>query len=230
MKKICIIPARGGSKRIPRKNIKSFLGKPIITYSIEAAIKSGLFDEVMVSTDDKEIAEIAKQYGAKIPFLRSFKNADDYATTIDVINEVIDEYYVNGKSFDKFCCIYPTAPFVTADKLLKAYNVLKESNYDTVFPIVKYGSPIQRGLKTSNGLVELFNPEHINSRSQDLEESYHDAGQFYWGDVKTVQTKKKLWTDNSGYVEVSELESQDIDNDVDWELAQLKFKLINAKK
>ncbi len=229
MKNICIIPARGGSKRIPRKNIKPFLGKPIIAYSIEAALKSELFDEVMVSTDDKEIAEIAIKYGAKVPFLRSAKNSDDFATTIDVVLEVISTYEKDNETYSNFCCLYPTAPFVSYQKLIEAYGTLEKNNLDSVFPIIQYGFPIQRALRIKDSLVKMVAPEHIHTRSQDLEPSYHDAGQFYWGDIETIKLKNKLWTDNSGFLIVSELEAQDIDNEVDWKLAEIKYKLANDK-
>ncbi|MBW2962888.1 pseudaminic acid cytidylyltransferase [Mesonia aestuariivivens] len=223
---LCIIPARGGSKRIPRKNIKDFLGKPIIAYSIETAIKSGLFDEVMVSTDDEEIAEIAKKYGARVPFLRSKEKANDVATTFDVIEEVLLNYKKERISFDNACCIYPCAPFVTSSRLTESFKML--SNYDTVFPVVKYGFPIQRALKMENQQKILFiQPEYSLARSQDLSDSYHDAGQFYWFKPEILLQSKTLMTDNTGGIELSELEVQDIDNRVDWKLAELKYKLQN---
>jgi len=178
MKNLAIIPARGGSKRIPRKNIKPFLGKPIIAYSIEAAINSKLFDEVMVSTDDDEIAEVAKKYGAKVPFMRSVKNSDDYATTADVLFEVLDNY--NLKEFDYACCIYPGAPMITKVTLSEAYDKLISHNFDSVFPIVQFSYPIQRSLKVFDAKVSMVYPEYLISRSQDLEKRFHDAGQFYW--------------------------------------------------
>ncbi len=230
MRNICIIPARGGSKRIPKKNIKNFLGKPIIAYSIETAIKSKLFDEVMVSTDDKEIADIAQQYGAKVPFYRSKKNSDDFATTFDVIEEVLTEYGKINKTFNNACCIYSCAPFVTDKKLTEAFNKLKNNQFDTVFPIMEYGFPIQRAVKLNkDDKLDMFNPEHLNTRSQDLEKSYHDAGQFYWMNVKTILEKKKLITDNTGAIVISELEGQDIDNLSDWKIAEMKYKLLNNK-
>lgn len=225
MTNICIIPARGGSKRIPRKNIKDFLGKPIIAYSIKAAIDSNLFDEIMVSTDCKEIAEIAIQYGAKVPFLRSAKNADDFATTYDVIEEVVQSYKTQGKKFDNLCCIYSCAPFVTPEILTRAYIQLKEKDFDTVFPIIAYSFPIQRALKKDDGKVFMILEENLNVRSQDLEDSFHDAGQFYWCKTKQLLASKKLLTSNTGGVEISELYAQDIDTITDWKLAELKYQL-----
>lgn len=226
MSNLCIIPARGGSKRIPRKNIKDFLGKPIIAYSIEAALKSGLFDEVMVSTDDEEIVEIAKSYRAKVPFMRSAEKANDVATTYEVIEEVIANYKTKGKVYDNACCIYPCAPFVTIDNLKKSYSKLE--NFDTVFPIVEYGYPIQRALKKDKeDRVSYIQPEYELSRSQDLLPSYHDAGQFYWFKVNKTIENKALISENVGCIVLSEMQVQDIDNVIDWQLAELKFKLNN---
>ena len=226
MSNLCIIPARGGSKRIPKKNIKSFLGKPIIAYSIEAAIQSKLFTEIMVSTDCQETAEIALRYGAKVPFLRSKKNSNDFATTYDVIKEVIDEYKKDGVKFENICCIYACAPFVTANNLKHAYQELINKQVDTIFPIIEYSFPIQRAVKIHNEKIELFNIDHLNTRSQDLEKSYHDAGQFYWMKSENILKKGRIITDNCGSIIITELEGQDIDNEIDWELAELKFKLL----
>lgn len=224
--RLAIIPARGGSKRIPRKNIKPFLGKPIIEYSIEAALRSNLFDTVMVSTDDAEIAEIAQNAGAKVPFLRSGKNADDYATTVDVILEVLNQYAADNQIFTTACCIYPTAPFVTARRLRTGLEMLENGQYDSVFPALNFSFPIQRAVKiNAEQRIELFQPEHLNSRSQDLETAYHDAGQFYWFKTEVIQREKRLWTDNSGVIILDELEAQDIDNETDWKLAELKYQL-----
>lgn len=231
MADICIIPARGGSKRIPRKNIKNFAGKPIIAYSIEAALSSGLFDEVMVSTDDAEIARIAEKFGAKVPFFRSEKNADDHSTTSDVIEEVLMEYSKQGRKFISACCIYPTAPFVTVDSLVHGKNLLRESAADAVFPTVKFGYPVWRGLrKDREGTVEMIWKEHLNSRSQDLEEVFHDAGQWYWFDVERFLLNKKLFTTNTKAIELSPLEVQDIDNIHDWHLAELKYGYLQSLK
>jgi N-acylneuraminate cytidylyltransferase len=225
MGNICIIPARGGSKRIPRKNIKEFLGKPIIAYSIKAALDSGLFDEVMVSTDDEEIADIAKKFRANVPFIRSTKNSDDFASTFDVIEEVIKVYKSQGKVFENICCIYSCAPFVNSEILLKAYNQLIRYKFDTVFPIIAYSFPIQRALRLDQRKVSMILEENLNVRSQDLEDSFHDAGQFYWCNSKKLLQNKKILTKNTGGVEISELEAQDIDNEIDWKLAELKFQL-----
>lgn len=231
MANLCIIPARGGSKRIPRKNIKLFLGKPIIAFSIEAAILSGLFDEVMVSTDDAEIAEIAIQYGAKVPFLRNPVTANDHATTFDVIKEVIIEYGKRNKDFDYTCCIYACAPFVTEKKLAQAYELLLKEQFDSVLPVMRFGFPVQRSLKTDElGKINFFYPEYALARSQDLMPSFHDAGQFYWMNTKKCMMLQKILTDNTGSLEISELEGQDIDNEVDWKLAELKYELLQSIK
>lgn len=231
MNNLCIIPARGGSKRIPRKNIKDFLGKPIIAYSIEAALESKLFDEVMVSTDDMEIADIAVKYGASVPFMRSEKNADDNSTTVDVLLEVIDNYTQSGKYFKAACCIYPTAPFVTTEKLKQGFEKLELEKRDSVFPVVPFTYPVWRGLKKAeDGKVNMVWPEHLNSRSQDLEEIYHDAGQWYWFKVESVKKNKKLFTENTGSIVLNPLEVQDIDNLSDWHIAELKYGYLQSLK
>ncbi|MDH5828675.1 pseudaminic acid cytidylyltransferase [Sphingobacterium faecium] len=222
MKNICIIPARGGSKRIPRKNIKDFLGKPIIAYSIEAALNSGLFSEVMVSTDDQEIAEIAIKYGAKVPFMRSLTNADDYATLSDVIEEV-KEYYIEHKFiFDNICCILATAPFVNSHLIDQTYLFMKRNSFDSIRPVVQFSSPPQRGLELKNGALNFVNPEYAKTRTQELEPIYYDAGLFYW-----MNFEVGLKGTNKGGFVVSERLAQDIDTEDDWEMAELKFKLIN---
>ena len=228
MNNVAIIPARGGSKRIPRKNIRDFLGKPIIAYSIEAALQSGLFDEVMVSTDDEEIMKVALQFGARTPYLRSDKNSDDFSTTSDVICEVLDEYKNSGRSFNYACCIYPTAPFITAEKLLDGFHKIIDEKRKSVFPVVPFTYPVWRGLKkTKNGSIDMVWPEHVNSRSQDLEEIYHDAGQWYWFQVEAFQKEKKLFTDNSAPVILSPIEVQDIDSINDWVIAEIKYRYLN---
>jgi len=232
MKKIAIIPARGGSKRIPRKNIKEFLRKPIIAYSIEAALSSNLFDEVMVSTDDAEIAKVAKKFGANIPFMRSKKNSDDFATTADVLIEVLNEYKKIGKEFDYLCCIYPTAPFITAKKIIDSFNLMVENNAQSVIPVVKFSYPIQRSFRINkNGKLEYIYPENINKRSQDLAPAYHDAGQFYWCEVKSfLKTKSLVIPHKTTPIIVSELDVQDIDCENDWQVAEIKYKLLKMER
>lgn len=230
MSNLAIIPARGGSKRIPRKNIKDFLGKPIIAYSIEAALKSHLFDEVMVSTDDKEIAEISIQYGANVPFLRSEKNADDYATTVDVLIEVIEKYNSQGRTFENVACLYPSAPFTTSNKLKEAYKILISKKIDAVFPVMPFSFPIQRSLKLKDGKLSYFYPEFENSRSQDLEKAYHDAGQFYFINTASLLINKSIITKNTGAILITELEAQDIDNETDWKIAEIKYELLQNTK
>lgn len=224
MKRLAIITARGGSKRIPRKNIKPFLGKPILAYSIEAAVACGLFDEVMVSTEDEEIAEIAKQYGAKVPFYRSEKTAGDFATTNDVLLEVIDEYEKRGQFFDVACCIYPTAPFVTAEKIKDAMGQLETSDADTLIPVVQFSYPPQRAMVIRNGQLEFKYLEYIDSRSQDLEKEYHDVGQFYCFKVPAYKENKKLMLGSILPYVVDEMEVQDIDNESDWKIAEIKYQ------
>jgi pseudaminic acid cytidylyltransferase len=225
-KTLAIITARGGSKRIPRKNIRDFLGKPVIAYVIDASIKSNLFEEVMVSTDDSEIAEVAQKYGARVPFMRSAENSDDFATTDDVLVEVLEEYKKLGKNFEYACCLYPTAPFVTPQKLQQAFKLLVESQADSVFPVVAFSYPIWRSLRIENGRLVMNFPENLNKRSQDLAIAYHDAGQFYFFRVENFLTKRKIFSDFSLPLLVSELEVQDIDNETDWKLAELKYRLL----
>lgn len=226
MSQIAIITARGGSKRIPRKNIKDFCGKPILAYSIEAALKSNLFDTVMVSTDDEEIAEISKKYGAEVPFYRSEATSNDYATTNDVLLEVLDEYEKRGQHFDLAACIYPTAPFVTAEKLKKAFEELKASDADTLIPVVSFSYPPQRAMVVRDNRLVFFEPKYIDSRSQDLEPHYHDVGQFYAFRTAAFKENKKLMLGNILPFIVSELEVQDIDNETDWKIAEMKYKLM----
>ncbi len=224
---ICIIPARGGSKRIPRKNIKLFLGKPIIAYSIEAAINSNIFDEIMVSTDDVEIASIAIEYGAKVPFFRSEINSNDFSTTSVVIEEVILEYKKLGKYFDQICCCYPTAPFVTPERLTQGLEVLNNNDVESVFPIVEFDYPILRSFRLNDNKYLEYNwPEYINTRSQDLPNSYHDAGQWYWIKATAFETFRNLYTPKTKAIQLSTTEVQDIDNENDWNLAELKFRKI----
>ena len=228
-KMIAIITARGGSKRIPKKNIKDFCGKPIIAYSIEAALKSELFDEVMVSTDSEEIASVAREYGANIPFMRSDATSNDFATTMDVLEEVFSEYKKRGIQFDVAVCIYPTAPFVTARKLKEAMELMNREQADAVTPVVRFSFPPQRAFVIRDGLLEYQYPEYRLTRSQDLETIYHDCGQFYFMKVDNV-INKKVSQRIVPYI-VSELEVQDIDNEDDWKIAEIKYKnMLNVSR
>lgn len=226
MSNLAIITARGGSKRIPNKNIRDFCGKPIIAYSIEAAVKSGVFDEIMVSTDSEKIASVATSFGAKVPFMRSAETSNDYATTTDVIKEVIAEYEKSGKCFEKTCCIYPTAPFVTSEKLQSAMHLLNDESVDTVIPVVSFSYPPQRGMVINKDLLELREPQHINSRSQDLEKIYHDCGQFYCFKTVAFAQNGNLLKGKIKPLIVNELEVQDIDEETDWNIAEIKYRMM----
>jgi pseudaminic acid cytidylyltransferase len=225
LRRIAIIPARGGSKRIPFKNIKEFAGKPIIAYSIEAALESNLFDVVMVSTDDTDIAKVAISFGASVPFLRSSSNANDHATLIEVLIEVIDKYELLNEKFDEVCCLLATAPFLDFKMIISGNEFLVKGKFDSVFPVVKYSYPIQRALRMNDGKIEMIWPKNLKKRSQDLPTSFHDAGMFYWSKTKSILRKKSLWTNNTGSVTISEHLAHDIDTIEDWKLAELKYKL-----
>lgn len=229
MSTVAIITARGGSKRIPRKNVKDFLGKPILVYSIEAAINSGVFDEVMVSTEDEEIAEIAKKAGAKVPFMRSAETSGDFCSTYDVLKEVLDDYQKQGKKFDMACCIYPTAPFVTGERLKEAMDLLQQKGADTVYPVVRFSFPPQRAvIKDENGYMQFRWPEYALTRSQDLQPFYHDAGQFYGFLVSSFYEQGKLIMDKTVPIELDEMEVQDIDNAEDWRIAEVKYAVCHG--
>jgi len=223
---LAIITARGGSKRIPKKNIKPFLEQPIIQYSIDAAIDSGLFTEIMVSTDCREIADLSIKLGAKVPFFRSEKNSDDYAVTADVIEEVLKEYNKRGQNFTYACCIYPTAPFVTAEKLRIGYKLLRDNSADALVPVARFSYPIQRALTIKDGQLCMIWPEHEKSRSQDLETAYHDVGQFYWYRVTSFLKRNTMDTYKKIPFIVSEMEMHDLDNEEDWEIAELKYRYL----
>lgn len=225
--KIAIIPARGGSKRIPRKNIKDFHGKPIIAYSIEAALISGCFDEVCVSTDDNEIAEVALRYGATIPFIRPADLADDYASTQDVMSHALNWYKQNNRVITHVCCIYATAPFITPEALQNGLEALNSADLDYAFSATSYSFPIQRAIKvTAQDTVEMFQPEHLSTRSQDLEEAYHDAGQFYWGTAPAFINRKPFFSSRAKAILLPRKYVQDIDTHEDWELAEVLFKAL----
>ena len=219
-----IIPARGSSKRIQKKNIKPFLGKPILTYPIRAALESGLFSEIMVSTDDNEIAEIAVKAGAAVPFLRSEKNSDDFATTADVVHEVIYDYQKHGKTFDIICVIYPTAVLTSAGDLQTAYQKFLTEDADAVLPVLKFSFPPQRGFTIKNNRVNIACPEHFLKRSQDLEPIYHDAGQYYFVRTDAFIRENSLIPQKTKAVIIPETIAQDIDTSEDWELAETKYK------
>ena len=229
MAELAVIPARGGSKRILRKNIKQFCGRPILAYSIEAAIQSQLFDEVMVSTDDDEIVTIAKQYGAAVPFLRSAEASNDYATTADVLLETVRRYRQIDREFSHICCIYPTAPFATGEKLKKAFALLEESGADALVPVVPFSYPPLRGLTVQEGWLRMMWPENESVRSQDLPPLYHDGGQFYFVRTDALLRERTLFCQKMVPMFLSELEVQDIDNEIDWELAELKYELLQRK-
>ncbi|MEG9302574.1 pseudaminic acid cytidylyltransferase [Psychrobacter celer] len=227
MTSVALIPARGGSKRIPRKNIKNFCGKPIIAYSIETALKSGCFDKVIVSTDDDEIAAVAKEYGAEVPFLRPEDISNDFATTKDVINHFLDYLKKNDYNYDYLCTIYATAPLLKETYLIEGYNKLKNSDVVNVFSCTTMPFPIQRTFKLNhNDRCEMFWPENFNSRSQDLEEAYQDAGQFYWRNLNIDSTKNMFGSDSAGVV-IPRHFVQDIDTLEDWERAEYMYQLIN---
>lgn len=230
MKKIAIITARGGSKRIPGKNIKVFCGKPILAYSIEAAVNAGIFDTVMVSTDNEKIAETAKRYGAEVPFFRNEKTSGDFATTNDVLMEVLEEYEKRGEHFDLGCCIYPTAPFVTAEKLSQAVELLKNSSADTLIPVTSFSYPPQRAMVVKEGRLEFKYPQYLDSRSQDLETHYHDAGQFYLFRTEAFHKNGRLMVGDILPFVISELEVQDIDNETDWKIAEMKYRLMTREQ
>lgn len=229
--KIAIIPARGGSKRIPRKNIKDFNGKPIIAYSIEAALQSGCFDKVIVSTDDQEIADVARQYGAEVPFIRPNEISDDYATTADVIMHAIDWFDQQGLVIDYLCCVYATAPFIQVADIQSTYNMLiNEPNVDYCFPVCEFPFPIQRGVKlTEEFRVKMFQPECFNTRSQDLESGYHDIGQFYWGKSSAYRQGTPMFSERAIALPISRKRVVDLDTPEDWEFALILSQALKGK-
>lgn len=225
MSNVAIITARGGSKRIPRKNIKAFLGKPILQYSIEAALKADTFDEVMVSTEDEEIAAIARKAGASVPFFRTEKTANDFATTADVIGEVLEMYEAQGKHFERACCIYPTAPFITSDKLKEGMQLLEENEAESALPVVRFSFPPQRCVVIKENYLTPKWPEYMACRSQDLEPYYHDAGQFYCIDTAAFAKQHTVFMSKTVPIILSEMDVQDIDTEEDWAMAELKYRL-----
>ena len=225
--KLCVIPARGGSKRIPRKNIKEFCGKPMIAWSIDAAISSDCFDRIIVSTDDDEIADVAKTYGADVPFMRPAVLADDYAGTTPVIAHAIQWHIDHDEKPDHVCCVYATAPFIQPEDINRGLDLLLSSEANFAFSVTSYAFPIQRAIRvTDNKRVEMFQPEHFSTRSQDLEEAWHDAGQFYWGNNLAWLEEKKLFSGNAAPVILPRHRVQDIDTQEDWVRAELMFSAL----
>lgn len=227
--RLAVIPARGGSKRIPRKNIKMFCGKPMIAWSIEAALESKCFDQVMVSTDDPEIAEVARQYGASVPFLRPAALSDDFTGTIPVIAHATQWWLDQGKAVTQVCCLYATAPFVRAEDLARGLEVLEATHCDYAFSVTSYAFPIQRAIRiTSVNRIEMFEPANFNQRSQDLEGAFHDAGQFYWGTACAWLQGKMIFSQQSAPVILARHRVQDIDTAEDWVRAEWMFKAMQS--
>jgi N-acylneuraminate cytidylyltransferase len=223
---IAVIPARGGSKRIPRKNIKNFLGKPIIAYSIKAALNSGLFDKVIVSTDDKEIAEVAKKYGAEVPYIRPSNISDDYTGTNAVVRHAIQWFFEQGETVENVCCIYATAPFLQPKYIQEGFNNIQKGGLDFSFSVTTFAFPVQRSLRIKDNGVEPIWPDFILKRSQDLEEAYHDAGQFYWGTSKAFTNEHELFSSESLPVVIPRYLTQDIDTQEDWIRAEVMFRVL----
>ncbi len=225
--RLCVIPARGGSKRIPRKNIKSFCGQSMIAYSIKVAIASECFDKVIVSTDDQEIAEVAKSFRAEVPFIRPDELANDYTATIPVIKHAIEWFDDQGRSPSEVCCLYATAPFVQEDSIRKAYKKMKQEKADYCFTVTSFAFPIQRAIKiTAENRIEMFYSEYLETRSQDLEESYHDAGQFYWGKAEAFKQQKPLFSKGSTPYILPRHLVQDVDTPEDWKRAELMYEVL----
>lgn len=224
-KVLALIPARGGSKRIQRKNIRDFCGKPIISYSIAAAKESELFDKIMVSTDDLEIAAISSQMGAEIPFLRSKENSNDDAGLREVLEEVLNSYSKENLYFEYVCMILATAPFIRSKWLKEALALLKSTKCNSVIPVVQFSYPIQRALVMENQRIKMIHPENYAVRSQDLQKTYHDAGLFYWFDTRGIGGQESNILESSVGFQVSESEVQDIDTEEDWKIAEFKYSM-----
>jgi len=230
MSRIALIPARGGSKRIPRKNIREFCGKPMIAYPIQAARDSGLFDAVIVSTEDDEIATVAERHGASVPFRRPLELADDYVATIPVVQHAIRTLEEQVSRFDYVCVLYATTPMVVAEDLVLGWKTFVESGADFAFTACKFSSPIQRAFKIAgNGRVEMFFPEHYESRSQDLEQAYHDAGQFYWGTKTAFLSETRIFSEKAAPIVLPRFKVQDIDTEEDWIMAEMLSKIANSQ-
>lgn len=228
MKRLAIIPARGGSKRIPNKNIKEFCGKPIIAYSIEAAINSGVFDEVMVSTDNQDIATIAESWGALVPFMRSKKTSDDFATTASVIIEVISRYRNKNINFDVGCCIYPTAPLVSPELLRSALVKMESERTSSIFSVTDVSNTVWRSIIVQNEKVQYLFPEFSSTRSQDLPLAFQDAGMFYFFNPNALERSGNLVQPTSSHFLIDSMHAQDIDDENDWRIAECKYKLLKG--
>lgn len=226
MANLAIIPARGGSKRIPKKNIKIFNGKPILSYAVNTAVRSGLFDEVMVSTDEAEIAETAKQYGASVPFTRSEANSNDHATLSDVLLEVVKNYQAIGKKFDYVCCILSTAALITEQRIKEGYQKITDEAHASLIPVIRFPYPIQRALKQAGGHLKMRETEYLRTRSQDLEAHYYDSGQFYWISTEALLREETLFTEKTGFIELHETEAQDVDTMDDWNMLEIKYDFL----
>ena len=227
---IAVITARGGSKRIPKKNIKEFMGRPMLAYAIEAARGAGIFDEIMVSTDDSEIAEIARRYGASVPFMRSERTSGDHAITYDVLEEVLGEYRKLGREFDDLCCIYPCVPFLKAVSLRDAYGLMKSKGANAVLPVCRYPVPVEWAMRMNGGVLTAGDVEKQKIRSQDLQPAWFDAGMFYFYRTETfLKERTTLFPNTLGYA-IDESECQDIDTPEDWKMAEMKYKILNAAK
>jgi pseudaminic acid cytidylyltransferase len=225
--KIAVIPARGGSKRIPRKNIKEFCGRPMIGWAIASAIKSKLFDNVIVSTDDEEIADIARKWGAETPFTRPVELSDDITPTVPVIAHAVRYAIESGWDLEYACCIYPCVPFLQENDLVDAFNLMQKNNADFVYPVTEYAHPIQRAMRQlSTGQMQFVNPENELTRTQDLEKTFHDSGQFYWGKSSAWLEQKKMHTDGLG-MSIPNWRVVDIDSMDDWKRAEELFKVRN---
>lgn len=226
---VCIITARGGSKRIPRKNVREFCGKPMLAYSVETAVASGIFDVVMVSTDDDEIADVARKYGAEVPFMRSEATSNDYATTADVLREVLSDYGKCGAEFDTMCCLYPTAPFVQVSELKEA-SAMIEAGASSVIPVTSFDFPPLRGFRVGeDGSLEYAFPEFAQTRSQDLPEMVHDCGRFYFAKVASFHETGNFITNNTRFLRIPGRLVQDIDTPEDWELAEQKYRAMTQE-
>lgn len=228
---LAIIPARAGSKRIAGKNIRDFAGRPILAWSVDVALKSGLFAQVMVSTDDEAIAQIAREAGAQVPFLRSPKNADDHATIADVLKEVVSSLAESNQRFDNICCLFATAPFVIAEDLKAGLALLDHGSFEVVLPVARFASPIQRSLsRADDGGVAMTYPEHANTRTQDLDEAYHDAGQWVWVKTSYLESGHPLLGPSTGSIVIDNNRVADIDTEEDWQRAQWQFEWLRTRQ